>query len=896
MRVPKSWLMELAPFEIDDAEMASTLDDLGLVVEAVDVVGAELTDDVVVAKVMEIGPVPEADRVRRVTVDIGTDSVDVVCGAWNFSEGDLVAMAKVGAELPGGLKIRRRKIKGVSSEGMLCSGAELGLSDDASGILVLGSPLRGSGHAPGTTLADALGARPEVVFDLAIEANRPDAMCIAGVARDLAARLKLPFEAPDHSSNDGRTVARTVAGTVLEAQAGGVTIDGGLATLRVEDGAGCPRFTATCITGIEVTQSPAWMARRLVLCGMRPINSVVDASNYVMLELGQPTHPYDLDLLRGPGLVVRSAQASDTLVTLDGVERSFTTTSQPSPDGRGGSQGRGDCLICDADSTPVGIAGIMGGASTQITSTTSAVLLEAAYFEPLVIARTSKMMGLRTEASVRFERGCDPGGIDAAVARLCSLIIETSGTKASSVPVRLDASLGPPRPERTRLRLSRLNSVLGTDLAATDVEAKLEPMGFSLSLATLATSAGMQDDSPAERIWDVTVPGFRPDVGREIDLIEEVARQHGYSRIKRTRPPVASIGMLNPAQRQRRLVRQVMVGLGACEAWTSTFVSDRDHQAMGITGGVEIANPLAKDEAILRRSLMPGLLRSCRLNQSRQAEAVRLFEVGRVFEASAGGVSDLPGGDRELGRARDPRPGEALPQPTLDALSIAPVETEALAALFSDPHGGLFAAMEAWRTLSRALGLEEIEAGLGAGVQLVAGRPPGLHPARSAWLVVAGPSASPGSPETAPAGTLGCVGEVSRSVSEAFGLDAGRGSVGWLEVDLSKLLAAPRRSRAARPVSRFPSNDVDLAFVVEDAVPAGAVEALLARVGGDLLETVRLFDVFRSGSLGKGRRSLAYRLRFCAADRTLSDSEVGKLRARCIDAVEQAFPARLRGS
>lgn len=932
MRAPRSWLAEFAPFDIDDAEMASTFDDLGLVVEGVDVVGADIADDVVVAKVMEIGPVPHADRVRRVTVDIGEESVDVVCGAWNFSEGDYVAVAKVGAELPGGLKIRRRKIKGVSSEGMLCSGAELGLSDDTSGIVVLGSARAGGGLVTGVALVDALDIRPEVVFDLAVEANRPDAMCIAGVARDLAARLKLPFRVPDHRLDDGRARALDTRkpngpGVVQDAPVGS-----GRVSLLVEDPIDCPRFTATCVTGVQVTQSPAWLARRLLLAGMRPINSLVDASNYVMMELGQPTHPYDLDLLDGSGLMVRAARDSDVLVTLDGVERTFAPAALRRVEWRGSLYESGAPLICDAAGKPVGIAGIMGGASTQITAGTTNVLVEAAYFEPLAIARTSKRLGLRTEASVRFERGCDPGGIDGALSRLCQLIMETSATAVSSIPVSLEAVADPPRPSRMKLRLGRLNSVLGTELAAIDVESSLEPMGFSLS------PSGDQGSSSTAQIWDVTAPGYRPDVTREIDLVEEVARQHGYSRIERTRPAVTNIGVLSARQRERRLVRQVLVGLGASEAWTRTLVSGRDHAAVGISGGVEIANPLNVDESILRRSLMPGLLGACHLNQARQAETVRLFEVGRIFEAPAGGAQASRAGgvapelDRPAVAAGDELSGEAIvaPRALAGSLPIAPLEAEVLAAVFAGRDDGLLAAMEAWRTLSAALGLEDVDAGSDAGVRVVAGSPPGLHPARSAWLVVtdrggperprdAAPAARSGpsvlaAPEgsrlaglpgwgacmgpwgAAPVGTLGCVGEVSPAVSEVFGLDTSRGRTGWLEVDLARVFAVPRRSRAARPPSRFPSNDVDLAFAVKDDVPSAAIESLLARVGGELLESVRLFDVFRSAALGEGQRSLAYRLRFCAPDRTLSDSEVGTLRTRCIDAVERDFPAKLRGS
>ncbi len=879
MRVTKSWLAEFAPFDLDASEIAATLDDLGMVVEGVDEVGAGLGDDVIVARVLEIAGVPNADRVRKVTVDIGGDVVDVVCGAWNFAAGDLVAMAKVGAELPGDVKIGRRKIKGVASEGMLCSGVELGLSADASGILVLGSGAGGTEVAPGTAVLDALGIRADVVFDLAIEANRPDAMCVAGVARDLAARLKLPFFLPDHKLDDHQVVTRASTN-----DAGPVSVtDDALVSLVLEDTLNCPRFSATCITGVKVGQSPAWVASRLVLAGMRPINSIVDASNYVMLELGQPTHPYDLDSLAG-GIVVRSSRDGDTLETLDGVERNLSSEEPAAVEGAGQSPvGGGDCLICDAEGKPVAIGGIMGGTSTQITPATTRLLLEAAYFLPLAIARTSKRLGLRTEASMRFERGCDPEGIDRAVARLCSLILETSEAGKPSIVSSLDARGKAPSTHRARLRLGRINAILGTRLAPGDVETHLGPMGF-----VLRADAGV-GVGETQRVWDVDVPTWRPDVEREIDLIEEVARQHGYSRIPRTRRLGTRIGVLSPHQRTRRLVREVMVGLASCEAWTPTMVSARDHAVIGLPGGVELANPLNREELVLRRSLLPGLLRSCYLNHSRRRDEVLLFEIGRIFD----GPADSSGTD-------DLSAAPYLPVVASGWSQEVPREREVLGALFAAGSDGILEAVQAWHVLAGALGLARFEDGLDPCVEIVAGSSPGLHPGRSAWIVAGqlrpGAASGASSVETGPEARLGCVGEVSRSAREAFGLGAHKGTIGWLEVDLARLCDAPKRSRIARAASKFPSNDVDLAFAVEDTVPASVVEAVLSRAGGELLESVQLFDVFRGGSLGDGQRSLAYRLRFCALERTMSDAEVGELRAACISAVQRALPAKLRGN
>ncbi len=807
MRVPLSWLRDFAPIEADPADVGETLDDLGLVVEDIERVGEGL-EGVVVARVLAIDPIPRADQIRQVTVDAGDGrSLEVVCGASNFSVGDLVPLATVGTVLPGGMAVSRRKMKGVESNGMLCSGSELGLSEDAAGILVLGSVPGDDGLAaePGTPLIEALGIEPDVVFDLEVEGNRPDALSIAGVARDLAARLRLPFSIPEPHLVEGDVPVERLARAAVEAP-----------DL-------CPRLLVRVLVDVGVSSSPRWVARRLLLAGMRPINSIVDASNYVMLELGQPTHPYDLDRLGGGGLLVRRARPGETVVTLDGEERRM---------GVGVADGAtDDCLICDADSSPVGIAGIMGGAASEITPSTSRVLLEVANFKSMAIARTSARLGLRTEASVRFERGADPEALERAAARVCELVAGVGGTTAAgSLDVRGD--LVPP--PVLSLRTDRVNAILGAELDDETVRDNLVPLGFEVS----PEGAG---------VHRVRVPTFRPDTTREIDLIEEVARLHGYARIPRTVPPPPGVGRLTPYQRDRRRVRGVLTGVGADEAWTASLLAPGDHEAAGLDGrSVEVENPLAAEESVLRRTLLPGMLRALAFNASHRYPDLRLFEVGHVFGW--------------------PREGEPLPD-----------ETEHLGVALAWPTDDARSAVEVWRALCAALRVDS--------VSMQAAPRPGLHPTRSARLIVAESGAE-----------LGGVGEVDPDVLGAFGLGARGGRVGWIEVDLGLLLAsAPRRSDQARPVSRFPSSDVDLAFVVEESTPAGAVEETLARAGGDLLVELALFDVYRGEGMPPGRRSLAFRLRFCALDHTLTDDEVGEARRRCIEAVETAHPAELRG-
>jgi phenylalanyl-tRNA synthetase beta chain len=790
MLVPLSWLRDFAPDLGDDVgALTDTFNELGLVVDGVRPVGAGL-DDVVVARVLEIHAIDGADYIRRVVVDAGSEigsEVQVVCGAHNFASGDLVAFGPVGAALPNGMTLSRRKMKGVESNGMICSPDELGLGERDDGIMVLSS------GTPGVALRDALGLVADVVFDLDIETNRPDALSMAGVARDVAAKLHIPFALPEPAAPEA----------------------GGAVSITVESPALCPRFTGTVITGIVVGPSPQEVQRRLTLAGMRAINNVVDASNYVMLELGQPTHPYDLARLPGGGLLVREARAGETLVTLDGIERTLGDGPYP------------DCLICDAESAPVGIGGIMGGESSEIGADTTTVLLEAAYFTPMAIARTAKRVGLRSEASARFERGCDPEGIARAVGRFCALLPDA---RVAAGLVAVDSPSHLPGPRRVQLRTARVNAMLGTELSDADVRGYLAPIGFVT-------------EPVREGVHDVVIPTFRPDSEREIDVIEEVARHHGYSSIARTLPSSPRVGALSPYQRDRRALHDVLLGAGCTEAFGLSLLAPGELERAGISGeALVLENPLVREESVLRTSLLPGMLRAIAFNASRQNSDVRLFEVGHVY----------------------PKPASAA--------QALPAERERLAVALAGVGGDAVGATKVWRIIEQALRLD--------GVYMEPASAPGLHPTRTVRLRTRGGD------------ELGAVGEVDPDVLHAHEID---GRVGWIDCDVELLLTAERRADQARAVSRFPASDIDLAFTVGATAPAAAIEATLREAAGPLLVDLRLFDVYRGPGMPEGTRSLAYRLRFCALDRTLTDEEVAAARRRSIDAVEAAHPARLRG-
>jgi phenylalanyl-tRNA synthetase beta chain len=786
MKLTLSWLREFAPVEGSPDEIGGQLTDLGMAVEDQAPADAGM-GGIIVARVLDVRSHPDADRIQLVDVDAGDgQALQICCGAFNMAEGDLVPLAPMGTTMSSGMEIARRKMRGEWSNGMLCSAPEVGLGDDGEGILVLPAEFE-----PGVPLAEALGLAGDTWFELEVNANRPDAMSVAGVARDLAAHQGVPFSLPEHE------VPRSGADVADEA------------TVEIVDPATCGRFVARVLRGVSMDQSPLWLRTRLILGGMRPINRVVDVSNYVMLELGHPNHTYDIDKVAARTLRVRPAEVGERLTTLDDVDRSFEA---------------GDVLICDGDDEPIGVAGVMGGASTEISESTSDVLVEMAWWFPMQIARTSTRLALRSEASLRFERGADAMGIDRAMDRFCQLL----GSSVDSIaPGQLDERGDLPPPAVITLRPERVNAVLGTDLESATMVGHLEPIGFTID--------GGDGDGPLT----VTAPTFRPDVMTEIDLIEEIARHHGYDNIERTVPGGVRFGTLDSHQRARRRVRSALVGLGLSEAMPLPFLGDDDLERAGLDPvGIGLANPLDAAAAVLRTSLRPGLLKAVALNEGYRQRGVRFFEVGRVFPP--------------------PPSGQQLPD-----------EREQVAVALAGQEAP--AAVELVHAIVDQLGRPRPE--------LRAATPRGLHPGRAAEVVVAGD-------------TIGLVGEIDPAVLGAYEIDE---RVAWLELDLMALVGIPEDERPYEAISRHPSSDIDLAFVVGEEVAAGLVEATMADAAGPLLSEIGLFDVYRGESLGGGRRSLAYRLRFQAPDRTLTDEEVGERRQAVVDAVTEAHGGELRG-
>lgn len=796
MKVLLSWMREFAPIEGDPAVLAETMTDLGMVVESFGPTGPSW-DGIVVAKVLDLRQHPEADKIQLVDVDTGDgEALQICCGAFNMSVGDLVPLATVGTTMPGGLEIGRRKLRGEWSNGMICSAAELEIGEDADGIMVLESTL-----TVGQDLAGALGATDDVLFDLDIEGNRPDALSVAGVTRDLAARLGVPFNLPTPAFAEADPAASTL----------------GAVDIQAPDL--CPRFGYRVLHNVTVGESPAWMASRLTAAGMRPINSVVDISNYVMLELGQPNHTYDLGLVPDGRLGVRMGRDGETLVTLDDIERTIAET---------------DGLIVDGSDTPIGLAGVMGGASTEISEATTSVLLEAAVWDRMTIAWTSRRLGLRSEASTRFERGVDPMGIELALDRFAQLAVEICGATVATGAQVATGNLA--EPTTVSVRPERVNLILNTELSAEDMTGLLAPIGF--------------EASPAGDALEVRVPSWRPDASIEEDIAEEVGRHHGYSKSGKRVPTPTQAGGLTPAQIVRRRVRRAMVGGGFTELMPMPFLAPNDLARAGLASdGITLSNPLVAEESVLRTSLLPGLIKAIAYNQSHRNDRVRLYEIGKVYQPS----------DDEL-----------------------PNEYEVLAAVGSgyDPGtpGGAIGTETAAEAAVRALYRLGAELGL-EGLQIENGEVDGLHPTRAARIRFRGK-------------IVGSVGEVDPSALENYGV-AGR--VSWFELLVDPVLAAVATPGKYKSVSLYPSSDIDLAFVTPDEIPATDVARTIKKAGKGLVRTVALFDVFRAEQLGEGRRSLAFQLRLQADDRTLTEDDVATVRTRCIDDVAKAHGAELRG-
>ncbi|OGL60930.1 MAG: phenylalanine--tRNA ligase subunit beta [Candidatus Tectomicrobia bacterium RIFCSPLOWO2_12_FULL_69_37] len=810
MRVSLEWLSDYVELDPADAALAGRIAEglllAGLEVEAVERPG-EALEGMVVGEVLEAGPHPNADRLKLCRVSDGKRARPVVCGAPNVAAGQRVVLALPGSRLPGGQAIEAVVIRGERSEGMICSARELGLGEDHSGIIVLeGSP------AAGSPAAAALGL-DDVILDISITPNRADCLSVLGVAREAAALLGRSLRAPEvRMEEDASALAAS------------------LCQVEILDPAKCPRYVARIIRGVAIGPSPAWMQRRLRAAGMRPISNVVDVTNYAMLSLGQPLHAFDLARLAGRRIVVRRWRPEDgPFRTLDGQERRM--------------EGE-DLMICDAR-RPVAIGGVMGGLESEVSGDTRDILLESAYFAPSTIRRTRRRLGLSTEASYRFERGVDPGATARVAAWAADLIRQAAGGKVAQGEV--DCHPMPVAPAKVRLRHKRVSDILGLEVPPAQVRRELEALGMKVG----ADRGGA---------CEVEVPTFRPDVEREIDLIEEIARRQGYGRIPSELPPSRQPAVRpGGVRRMEGEAREAMLSAGYSEAINYSFVSSAGLARLGMgEGAVPLRNPLSAEMDVLRTTLLAGLLGNAALNLNRGVEEVRLFEIGRTFH---------------------PNPGQPLPR---EASRLAALRTEGGApALWPDgsaPGGeqplprAVYELKGAVERLGALLRLPGLSFGSGAGGGAFA-------PGASAAIRVGGAEA-------------GAIGVLGRGVLEAWGLRQGAAA---FELDLGVLLAQERPPRRFEALPRFPANLRDLAVVVPEKVAHGEVEALIREAAGELLESAALFDVYRSQALAQaGEKSLAYSLVFRHPERTLTDAEANRAFEAIVERLARGLGARLR--
>lgn len=787
MNVSRRWLEDFLRRPLDAGDIAGRLGMLGAPVDAIEPLNAALSE-IRVALVEAVIPHPNADRLRVCIVDDGTaERRRVVCGAPNVTAGKKYPFAPIGATLPGGLKIERRKLRGEVSEGMLCSARELGLGADQDGLLELETPA-----PPGTALLEALPIGDHrLVVD--VTPNRPDLLGHKGVARELSAALGVPFRLPVIPGSTGADVPppRRFGGS---AELGGIRV-------TLEDLEGCFRFHGALVRGVAIGPSPVWLQRRLEAVGVRAINNVVDATNYVMLELNQPMHAYDAARLGGARLVVRRARRGESLVTLDEVSRTLD----------------GEMTAIADDAGVIGVAGVMGGASTEVSSGTTDILLEAAYWEPRRIRRTRRALNLSTEASYRFERGIDLWAGADAMRRCIELVLATAGGTLVDAPVDLWPE--PSHPPRIFLRPARVTQVLGVPIAWGEIERCLVAIG--------ATVVSKPDDG---RIA-VDVPGWRPDLREEIDLIEEIARIHGYDAFPIELRPYRPGSLPDaPIEQATSRVRRGLVAQGLFEVATLPMVPDHGAES------VRLLNPLSATDAYLRATLLPGLVRQVELNWSNHVREVRLFEIGTVFRGTAAG---RPAERRHLagvvtGR-RDPPHWTDAARPDYDRWDLKGL-FEAAAAL-ANPVASVQVEGDAW------VAVAEDGRVLGRAMPLAADAPPWAAP------------------------------------------------VWGFEMQLD---AAPRQPTRFHSLPSTPSSERDLALLLPAAVSAGQVRRTLERVGGDLLVGVAVLDEYRAAGLGDAARSVLFRLTFRAPDRTLRDAEVDEAERRLLASLERELGVRRR--
>jgi phenylalanyl-tRNA synthetase beta chain len=810
MKASLEWIKELLPdLKVSAASVEKKLNASGTAVDGLEFPSRWL-EGVVVGEVRAVEPHPKADKLRVTRVFDGEAEHTVVCGAPNVATGQKAPFAPVGTSLPNGVTIEPRPIRGVESRGMLCSADELQLAAKSNGLMVLKPRLK-----PGKPLAEALGVK-DAIFDLDVTPNRPDLLSHFGLARELAALFELPL--PKHSTRLKQARRRS----------------GEAVNLEVHDPQRCPLYSGRVIEGVTVGPSPDWVQRRLLALGQRPVSNVVDATNLVLLELGQPLHAFDLDELAGPSVVVRTARSGEPIRLIDGSEPKLSED---------------DLVIADAE-RPVALAGVMGGLDSEVSDGTTRVMLESAQFEAATVRRSSKRHGLHTEASHRFERGVDPEMVQTALDACAALIAELAGGEVLSGRVIADARRH--GPTVVGIRPGRAESLIGRPVMRSEIRKVLTRLGLK---AVPAGKTGKKAASSSDAVR-FTVPSWRMDLSREVDLIEEVARVSGYDQIPVSMPAAAPAVRTSTyrASPERRL-RRALAGLGFREAVSLGFVSPRDARIFGVGAQdlVGIRNPLGEETRYLRFSVLPGLLAAARRNQDALPSVtdLHLFELGRAF--------------RWKPKASD-----------------VPVESSRLAVLMRGRRRP-----PTWAESDEAIDVHDLVGTLEVVCERMNIALPDLERDDAAWL----------HPRTAgrlvsESRVVGRLGQLHPDIMSAYELEGPPVFVAEIEIDA---LSARELLPTFRPSSAHPPAQRDLSFFVDRDRPAARVLETIRRTGADrFLESVDLFDVYEGRGVPDGRRSLAVALVFRAPERTLTDAEVDEAQAAIVGALEREHDVVLR--
>jgi len=792
MKVTYRWLKEYVDFRESAEQIADKLTNAGFEVEEIQPL-VQPFHGVVVGQVTSVTKHPNADKLSICTVETPQGAYQVICGAPNVAEGQTVPFARVGAELPNGFKIKKAKIRGVESFGMICSKEELGLEKQSAGIWAFEQ-----NWPAGEDVYQLLSARQDFLFDFFITPNRPDCLSVTGIAREIAALTAGSLKMPQPHVPEDRT--QKIEETVK------VTVD---------DTEGCPRYAARLIRGVQIKPSPAWMQERLEAVGIRPINNIVDITNYVLMELGQPLHAFDLAQISAAHITVRRSRPGEKFVTLDDKERELPENT---------------VMICDSEKA-VAIGGIMGGQNSEVGESTKDILLESAYFNPERIARSSKKLGLSTEASQRFERGTDPNGVIRAIDRAAQLMAELAdGTVAAGI---VDVYPQPILPNEIILRPERVNRVLGAHLSREEIERTLTSIGLSVE--------GTR----------VQAPTFRPDLKQEIDLIEEVARLVNFSNLP-TREET-SLRYEIPESTQDNLVsylRENTLQLGLQEVFTNSMLKEREAAPFYHGDPVRILNPISDDMAVMRPSLLPGLLRSTAHNINRNMTDVRIFEIGRMFRNYVPNqIPEQPYGLAAAISGRRFREGWSAPPQKIDFYDIKGYLENFLSKIFLDNWQFILYDKASYMAENECLAVQCED-----------------H-------------------------IIGLCGKIKPEISALFGISD---SVYAFELNVDLLQKHLSFERSYQPIARYPYSERDLALVLDEQIPAGAVLDLIRKTGAPLLTEVDVFDVYTGDKIPPGQKSLAIRMRFQSKERTLSDKEVDKIFHKIIRRSEKEFDAHLR--